>query len=271
MSLVDGFRYRLRALFTASRHAQDVDREQRFHRDLVPIGTVHAQEIRGRVLDPDGHPIARAELQLLLGGPLATTDSSGAFDFGVLSDGHYTIIVRRLGFQPTTVRLTVPMATPRLSVTLMPVPVNLDTVRSEALEKDLPRVFERMREHLGAVEFGADLMKKYSSLSMDEILQTDSKLWPFLRSSSFCGMRVYIDGDTLPTPLPTWGREPPTIVPDKHIREYVKTSDIAAVEVFRSLKQKIYEPFIAPDQAEGCTSIVLIWTKGYEQTPWAGH
>ncbi len=62
-----------------------------------------------------------------------------------------------------------------------------------------------MREHLGAVEFGADLMRKYPSLSADEILQTDSKLWPFLRSTSFCGMKVYIDGHTLPTMIWTKG------------------------------------------------------------------
>ncbi len=104
----------------------------------APVAAARTQAVGGRVVDPGGRPIPQAQLQLLPGGPLVTTDSSGSFGFGVLADGRHTVIVRRLGFQPTTVRLSVPMTAARLSITLTPVPVNLDTVRSEALEKDLP-------------------------------------------------------------------------------------------------------------------------------------
>lgn len=233
--------------------------------------TANAQDIRGRIVDPSGAGVYGADVTATPGNARSGTDGSGWFDLGTLPNGSYTIRVRRLGFEPATVRISVPLADPTLVIRVEPLPVQLDTMTTAALEKDLPRVFERMRQHLGVVQFGPELMKEYPGLSADAILQTDSTFYPYLRSTSFCGMSVYVNGKLLPAPWPPHSfARTRTIVPDKDIRTYVSMRDIAAIEVFRNAKAKIFEPWIRPDEIEGCGSVVLIWTKGYKQSEYHG-
>jgi Carboxypeptidase regulatory-like domain len=231
-------------------------------------------EIHGHVVDADRHPVPNADVQVLQAGAVAITGQTGAFDLGPLSRGTYRVRVRRIGFRAVTIRVTVPMSQPDLVVTVTEIPAFLDTVRTQALEQDLPRVFERAREHLGALVFGPDLVKEYPGLSADDILQTDSTLYPFLKGASFrgCGMFVYIDGKPMPppmfTPSPNTAMHP--IFLDRHIRDFVRMRDVAAIEVFRYAKGKIFEPWVPLGSGEDCRPLVLIWTKGYKQRPYKG-
>jgi hypothetical protein len=49
---------------------------------------------------------------------------------------------------------------------------------------------------------------------------------------------------------------------------YIRRNEIAAIEVFDS-PDEVHEPQITPSGA--CVRIVLIWSKSYQQLPWAGH
>lgn len=229
------------------------------------------QTVTGRVVGPDGAAIARADVRASPGGAQAFTDDHGRFSLALRTAGAYTLSVRRLGFRPTTLRISMPQADHNLTVTMQPLAARLDTVTIQALQEDLPRVFQRMREHLGAVQFGPALMKEHPGLSADEILQTDTTFYPYLKSTSFCGMDVYIDGKPLPRPFPpSLGTVMHTIIPDLDIRAYVRMRDVAAIEVFRNARRPIDEPWVTAPFGQTCASLVLIWTKGYQQAPYKG-
>ena len=234
-----------------------------------------ASVVRGRVLDSGGQPLQGAEVMVLPRGSRTASDYSGAFDLGVLPPGTYSIRARRIGFAPVTVEISVPLAATHLVIHMNQVAQLLDTVRSTALERDLPSVFERMREHIGATVFGPELMKIYPGLSVDEILQTDSTVWPFMRGASFpgCGMSVLIDGKLLPpySPLDPGEIVMHTIIPDRHIREWLQIKDIAAIEVYRNAHKDVFVPGIGHDIGEGCGPTILIWTKGYKERPYKGR
>ncbi|HEY5264731.1 MAG TPA: carboxypeptidase regulatory-like domain-containing protein [Steroidobacteraceae bacterium] len=232
--------------------------------------TAQGQRVDGRVEAIGGVPLGYAEVQLVPTGPRAITDRSGNFDLGVLSPGDHILRVRRLGFVMTTLRITVPLSSPHLTVIMAPTAMLLDTVRTMALELELPRVFQRQREHLGAVAFGPDLLKKYDGMSIDKILQYDFQLSRHLHEPKTCGspLAAFIDG--LPIPLPignfSTGGGPEAL----QIANYVRVRDIAAVEVFNS-PDFVHEPFIDGHFENTCMPVILIWTKGYQQERWAGH
>ena len=243
---------------------------------LTPVRARAQQRypVRGHVVDTNQQPVTNAEVRVLRAGPEAITGPAGAFDLGSLAAGSYQVRVRRIGFRAVTVTVIVPMSRPELTVVMTPVPMSLDTVRAHALQDALPRVFERARQHLGALVLGADLVKEYPGLSADEVLQTDSTLYPFLKGASLrgCHPTVYIDGKPMPRPM--WTPSPystmHTILPDLDIRDFVRMKDVAAIEVLRFATGKLYEPRIKPDAGETCGPLILIWMKGYNQRPYKG-
>ena len=242
---------------------------------LSAAQTACAQHVRGRVLDSANEPLDRAEVQLLPLGRHVITASTGIFDFKNVPPGSYTLQVRRLGFTEVTESIRVPMTTGTLTVTMQPVPVALDTVYTRVLEHELPYVFQRMKEHLGAVAFGPELMKRFPGASLDEVLEMDPTLWWQLMGarnhtggprSSQCGAQAYIDGKPALKPL-----DPGLSVSGVGLglASQLKMNDVAAVEVFNS-PDFIHEPdlgdkiFFTPT-IHDCKRIVLIWTKGYVQ------
>ncbi|HET7631174.1 MAG TPA: carboxypeptidase-like regulatory domain-containing protein [Gemmatimonadaceae bacterium] len=114
-----------------------------------PLGAQQPTYVHGRVVAKDGPPLQGAQLRVLPSGPSAETDPEGAFTLGPLAAGTYHIRVRRIGFQPDTVTLKLPRAEQDFVIQLTAAPQTLDPVFSSALGQDLPRVMERMREHLG--------------------------------------------------------------------------------------------------------------------------
>ncbi len=243
---------------------------------LAPVRAEAQQQshVRGHVVDTNQQPVPNADVRVLRAGPEAITGPAGAFDLGSLAAGSYQVRVRRIGFRAVTVTVIVPMSRPELTVVMTPVPMNLDTVRAHALEEALPRVFEREREHLGGLVFGPELVKEHPGLSMDEILQTDSTLYPFLQGASLrgCHPKVYIDGKPMPRPM--WTPSPystmHTILPDLDIRDFVRMKDVAAIEIFRYANGKIFEPRVPLGAGQDCGALILIWMKGYNQKPYKG-
>ena len=215
-------------------------------------------DVHGRVLDPNGTPLADAEIRVLPHGAIAITSDSGTFTFGPMADGTYLLMVRRLGFDPASPRVTVAPGMGDVKVTLSPLAVQLDTVVTQALAAELPRVFLRMHEKLGAMEVGQALESRYPGLSLPELLHFDERLSRVLMGGQHvpgCWDDIFID-DRKATPLDvTTTRE----------------KDIAAIEAFES-PDFVHEPAIdGLYHAGSCRHIVLVWLKGYKQPPWAGH
>ena len=225
-----------------------------------------AQVVRGRVVDSAGAPVPLAQVRVVPQGAAAITDRSGDFILGPLSAGNYSLAIRRFGFNPDTVAVAVPLGDSVLTIRLIPIPVSLGTVTTTALKQDLPRLFDRMREHLGGVEFGADLRKKYDGMATDEILQFDFKLSRYLHYSSairHCHPPVvFLDGIQLQVALGGGS----TV----RLSNYVRLRDIAAIETFTS-PDFVHEPFIEDGHFEPgyCGPIVLVWTNGYKAEKWA--
>jgi hypothetical protein len=70
------------------------------HHDSVPM-TVRAlasDSLRGRVVDSTGEPISGVQVTLVEFARRATTDKAGAFVFGGVPAGRYTLVARRLGY-----------------------------------------------------------------------------------------------------------------------------------------------------------------------------
>lgn len=248
---------------------------------LAAAGTARAQNVRGRVVDSANEPLNLAEVQLLPLGRHVMTSSAGTFVFEDVAPGSYTLQVRRLGFTEVTRSIRVPVPTGTVTVTMQSVPVELDTVYTRILQHDLPYVFRRMKEHLGAVAFGPDLMKRFPGASLDEVLETDPKLWWQLMGARNriggpgtpnCGARAYIDGEPALKPLDP-GLSAGGIA--LGLASQLNMSDVAAVEVFNS-PDFIHEPDLLGDpifftpSIHDCKRIVLIWTKGYVQPQGGG-
>jgi hypothetical protein len=222
-------------------------------------GTTHAQEVRGRVVDANGKPVALAQIYLLPSGPTTTSDFSGAFLLKGVSVGANYLAIRRLGYRPDTVAVQVPQRDSILTFRLTTIPATLQPVTTRALQQDLPRLFHRMKVHLGGVAFGTDLRKQYPHMDVGDVIKFDWDLRRYAYARfPYCPPDVYIDGVLMDTTVST------------HIADFVPLRDVAAIESFRD-PAFIHEPFIAGHNPPGaCTPIILIWTKGFKQHPWGG-
>lgn len=245
---------------------------------IAAVDPVLAQQptyVRGRVVARNGLPLQGAQLQVLASGPSAETDPQGAFTLGPLAAGTYRVRVRRIGFQPDTVALKAPGTKADVLIHLTAAPQTLDPVFSSALEQDLPRVMDRMRQHLGATVFGPELMKEYPGFSIDEILATDSAVEPFTRLASdpHCWAKVFLNGKKLYRgPTRAYRHLTHPIFPDLDIQRFVRMKDVAAIEVYRSPRRSIIkEPWIPRDVGTTCQPIILIWTKDFKQKPYQGN
>ena len=224
-----------------------------------------AQTVTGRVVTADGQPLPDAIVQMLPNGPHANTDNAGIFRLPSVAAGNYTLSVRRLGFIPMRVPLTVPVPGSGFTVTMTALPAQLDTMRTSALARDLPRVLEREQSGISVVVTGPALMKEYPGFSGDEVIQADTALGRVLQGWSMCNDMVAIDGKLIPPPV--WHDRTQIPQPDLGIREYIRMRDVAAIEVTR-MPEKVHEPWVGGGYANRCTRLVLIWTKGFKQKPY---
>lgn len=225
-----------------------------------------AQTVTGRVVTAAGQPLPDAIVQVLPDGPHANTDNAGIFRLPSVAAGNYTLSVRRLGFIPMRVAFTVPVPGSGLTVTMSPLPAQLDTMRTSALAQDLPRVLERVHSGISAVVSGSTLMKEFPGISADEVIHQDTTLGHMLQGWSICGDEVVIDGKLMPPP--SWHDRTIIPQPDLGIRQYTRMRDIAEIEVTRRIED-VHEPWMGDGHfSMGCTRTVLIWTKGFKQKPY---
>jgi len=233
---------------------------------LLAVGAVatgaaraRAQDVPGRVIDERGVAVARAEVQVLPSGRPVLTDTAGRFDLGPVQAGVDTVRVRRVGFVPTFVAVRVPLRGKRIEIVLQHSAAVLDTVHTTGIEQQLPRMFDRMQNHLGAALYGPALDSMFAragSRSLADMMSIDRHFFLQLgHGNDFC---VFVDGVSV----------------NGTIEEYISQKEIGAMEAFRSV-EFVHEPFplehLVMNHWLPCGRTVLIWSKGYQQPHWAGH
>lgn len=223
----------------------------------VPM-LVSAQQVTGRVVTPEGFGIVGVEVEVLPSGPRATTDSGGRFVLSPVDTGSHLIRARRIGFSPSETMIRVRKGSQSIDIILQANAALLDTVRSQALEFDLPRMFHRHAVGLGSMELGRDLIAKFpDGFALSEMIAFDFKLARQVRASG-CPVKILVDDDSV----------------DAVELDQIKPEEVAAIETFNSL-DFVHEPTVdahrGPPAMGGwpeCTPLILVWLKGYKQPRW---
>ncbi len=98
--------------------------------------TAHAARLAGRVVQPDSTPVSGAAVGLVGTHDTATTDGAGHFTIRAAQSGPYLVTVRRLGFQPVRIAVSLSSRDEReVSVTLVRTVPLLPTVTTTAAER----------------------------------------------------------------------------------------------------------------------------------------
>lgn len=230
---------------------------------IAVAGNAGAQTVRGRVVDERGAAVVRAEVQVLPSSIPVLTDAAGNFTVGDVTPGLDSIRVRRVGFTMAIERFLVPVTAPRLTIVLHHAAAMLDTMHTLAIEQRLPRMFDRMQNHLGAALYGPALDSMFArggSRSLADMLAIDKRFAMVVKRPHSGLLCVFVDGIDIQGP----------------IEEYVREDEISAMEVFSST-DFVHEPFpfehLDPNTGKRltCGRLVLVWSKYYQQPPWAGH
>ena len=91
--------------------------------------TQASARIRGRAVDPAGHPIENVQVTLAPGARRAVGFDNGDFDFTGLAVGTYTLTARRIGYQVGTISVFARDSITRVTIMLVPIPRELDSIR----------------------------------------------------------------------------------------------------------------------------------------------
>lgn len=98
----------------------------------LAFGQTQAQptiRIRGRALDPAGHPVENVQVTLTPGPRRVVSFDNGDFDIPGLAVGTYTLTARRIGYQSASVSVFARDSITRVTITLVPIPRELDSIR----------------------------------------------------------------------------------------------------------------------------------------------
>jgi hypothetical protein len=248
----------------------------------VPETNPSDQVLKVRALTAEGDPIAYANLQVN-GGRKYVSDDSGRFAVPILIRGKTSLLVRRIGFEPTEVSLS-EMPDTSVQIRMRSVARTLETqvvtVRSPYSRLDLGGFYKRMKE----VERGArtgyfvtpeDLELRRPQNVTDAVEQfPDIRLRPIddgkpgpdgmfhgdgvplarkfrIEDRSGCPLTVYLDRIRIQPSMV--GLEPV----DEQINTIIQPQSVAGIEVYMS-KGGAPPEFQVHDRTCG---VVVIWSK----------
>ena len=107
--------------------------------------------LRGIVVDPDGQPVAGAEVSAA--GALSRTGVDGAFALTLPGPGEHALRVDRLGYRTATLSVSAPGP---VRIVLSPAPILMEGLTAIGSPGELDEVRARMREIPGAVDMVED-------------------------------------------------------------------------------------------------------------------
>jgi hypothetical protein len=238
--------------------------------------------LRVRVTTDDGSSIAYANVQVN-GSRRYVSDDSGRVTLPFAQSGPISILVRRIGFEPTELRLPAMPDTAvrvRMAMVARTLEAQVVTVRSPFVRLDLSGFYQRVRE----VERGArvgyfvtpeDLAARNPQNVTDAVEQFPSiRLRPLcepgppphcgvphnrlmrIEDRNGCPLTVYLDGIRVQPTIRGGGAM------DEKINELVQPHSVSGIEVYpRGVSAPSgYPPY--NQGSAGCSDgVVLIWTK----------
>ena len=248
---------------------------------VVLSTAVHAQgrAIHGVVVDSAGQPVSYANIIATGSQRRIAAGPDGAFRLAMDSSAKREIEVRRIGYQPVTVRLDAWPDT-ALRVVMVAATRTLSTI-TVAVERSASLAMRGFYERLNDVERGinygyfitpeeierrkgsrpTDLMAGLPSIRVRRVRTGDPRFpgpldrqgWE-VQGQGSCRMEVYIDGIRLATPT-KWKQQ----LDESHmfLDELVAMNTIAGIEVYPRSVQ-------APPKYQsmnGLCGVILIWTK----------
>jgi hypothetical protein len=125
---------------------------------LVSAAPVYGQDgvVRGRILDSAGVAIPDADVAIVSVHLLTRSDAAGRFTLSRLGRGQYEVSVRRLGFQPTTVKAVVGDLAYSYDIVMLPQAATLagvDVSASERLRLGIEDFYRRRARGMGGAFF----------------------------------------------------------------------------------------------------------------------
>jgi hypothetical protein len=221
--------------------------------------------LRGRVTDSEQTPLAYANIQVN-GGRRYVSDDSGRFVLPIPGTGAFTLLVRRIGFEPEQVTFdSFPAASVRvqLKAVARALPEQRVTGRAAFVSLDLAGYYGRMRDAERGINHGYFLTPEDFELRKPTLLTNMAEGLPAVRvwhhpldpkknmieGVNRCRMTVYLDRVRIVGKLGN--------MPDDYVNELIQPTDIAAMEVYPRAVG-------APPQYQamnGTCGVVLIWSK----------
>jgi hypothetical protein len=243
------------------------------------VSNAQGRVIHGIVVDSAGSPVAYANIIATGSGRRTTADSEGIFRLPMDSSAKRAIDVRRIGYQPVTVRFE-EWPDSAIQVVLAPATRTLSTItiaveRSQALA--IHGFYERMNDVERGINHGyfitpedieqrkgsraTDLMSGIPSVRVRMVKTGDPRFhrpqdrkgWE-VQGQGSCRMEIYLDGTRLVNTVYTKKN-----LDDSHmfLDEIVSLNSVAGIEVYpRSVT--------APPKYQslnGTCGVILIWTK----------
>ena len=212
--------------------------------------------LSGRVLDPNGAPLARAHIAVDRDTAFALTGTDGRFSLRGLRSGTRSLRVRRLGFEPAQQTVTLSSRAPvDVTIHLGEMASVLDTIRITAISRDvgLTRVGFMQRKTRGSGYY----------MTPEQIAQRHAWNLPDLLMSAPMLRRATVEGRTVLIGRPTGtGNGCLTYIVDGDVwigggvEDFIRPGEVGAIEVYSSN----FTPGQFRQDFRQCETVV-IWTK----------
>jgi hypothetical protein len=221
--------------------------------------------LTGRVLDPNGAPLARARVSIVSDSSYAITAADGRFTIRNLPTGTRMVSVRRLGFEPTEIPVGLRNSRPTdVTIRLGPFVAVLDTVRIFAAteQRALDRVGFTRRKTLGTGFYiTPEEIDRRNAFDLTDLL----RMAPMLRTTSTSrgttiggrGTQISMSGGStgfaagcvnyFVDGAPWQGSD---------VTEFISPREVSAIEVY----SKGFTPARFRSGISDCETVV-IWTK----------
>ena len=234
---------------------------------IISPSAVMAQTggIQGVVRDSGGGVVGNAHV--ILSGVLAaqvTTDSTGEFRFAAVPAGDGHLDVRRLGYRPTSISVSVPRGSElHLDVEMVPIPEQLTpvhvTARAQPYESRLAGFNERKLKHVGYIVSRDKLDRMSSARFVDALREMPGVSVRSMRGGGVtvalrgarCSPMFYMDG----FPASSGAMD----------LDMIDLAGVEGIEVYSGMTSTPPE-FLTVHGTENC-GVIAVWSRPFRPKP----